>query len=588
VRQGKLLRSWVMVLFLSVFLVVLPGCQPNAAPTPPQPQPALEPQVEEETMTLKLHFVFNGKDLVVTREVPATRAVGRAAIQELIKGHVGADGEHRVLPPGTQLKDLKILDGIAYADFSREFRDNHWGGLISEVDTIYSVVNTLGEFPTVRAVQFLLEGSPLSTIGAGAVDLREPVKPQALTPEFCASIKAQLYDQSGETLPWSVWVKGEERLAVRDGFPETVLTGDCDGDGAAEIVMVDDKRVSIWDRKTSGGGWEKVWERKFHSFPDVTLAPTRGAGKEDVIVATADGIHIFGFNDGSYTQLGWQGVAGHILDLAAGDTTGDGRAEVMVLFGAPESAVSETNTGRIVIWELNGETYRRRQEEEFPFRRILLADFNGDQREELLALDERGLTVFGWKGSAYIELGNNPGAGSPLATMLTADLTGDGAHELIIRDDASAALYVYTWQESALRKLWQGPATEESVLGREVFAVQLEEGPVVLLAAVNVPGRYLVYSDRDGHWREQILAGASGEQILALGDVDGDGVAEIIFRRHQLLSNPTQWLYVGKLGSLPQPPPQEIETAQDKLQQVKGHEYAGQCRREAEQCVILN
>lgn len=536
-----------------VLLFLLSGCRPGTAPNPPDPEPPAEPGAAEKTITLKLHFVFGGKDHVVHREVPATRAVGRAAIQELIKGYLGPDGERGVLPPGTQLKDLTILGGIAYVDFSREFRDNHWGGLASEVDTVYSVVNTLGEFPTVQAVQFLLEGGPLTTIGSGAVDLAKPVKPCRITPDLYAQLAARLAGPAARSLSWNAWVKSEERLGLREGFPEAVLTGDTDGDGAAELIFTGAKRVSIWRRNT--GSFSRVWERKFNSAPQVVLAPTRGGNSHDLVVATEEGIFIFGWLDGGYAQLGWQGIPGTLLDLAAGDTTGDGRAEILALFGETGHDPEEVFGGRIVIWEWNGETYLRRREEQFSYRRILLADLTGDGRDEILAFARRGVTVFGWQGAAYVELTSNPVAGSALAVVLTCDVDGDGCADLVVRDDASPTLYVYAWREGGLTKLWQASSAEERVLGREVFAGPPDEGYPTLIAAANTPGSYVVYRNAAGTWQELILSGRGGEQVLAVDDVDGDGAVEIVFRRHQLLSNPVQWLYVGEPGPLPRPEP---------------------------------
>ena len=41
---------------------------------------------------------------------------------------------------------------------------------------IYSVVNTLGQFPTVQNVSFMVDGEPVDQI-AGYVDVSAPVRP---------------------------------------------------------------------------------------------------------------------------------------------------------------------------------------------------------------------------------------------------------------------------------------------------------------------------------------------------------------------------------------------------------------------------
>lgn len=548
-RRTKLGLALVTLILSGALLWGL-SSRPHPEPVAPAP---VAPSEENgaKSIKLKLHFVYDGQDHVVIREVPFARAVARAAIEELLKGSSGPEGERTVLPPGTQLRDITILDGIAYVDFSREFRDNHWGGLASEVDTIYSVVNTLGEFPTVRAVQFLLEGRPLKTIGAGAVDLAGPVKPQLITPAFYAELTARLSGPSEEALPWSAWVKSEERIALREGFPDGVLCGDLDGDGADELVLSGEKRVSIWDRGTRG--YEKTWERKFSSSPAISLAATRESRHVDLIVATDDGIFVFGWTNSGYVELGWQGLSARPTDIAAGDTNGDGRAEILALFGREQPESDEPTDGRIVIWEWNGEAYLKRREEAFPFRRLLLADVDGNGRAEILAFGQRGVAVYGWQGAAYVELGSNPAAGGALATLLPADVNGDGRAELVVRDDASPGLYVYSWQEGSFSKLWQELPPGDELPGRDLFLGPGAGAYPTLLAGTNIAGHYLLYRAQPEGWQELLLSGQSGEQVLALGDVDGDGALEIIFRRHQLLSNPVQWLYVGRPGSLPWP-----------------------------------
>ncbi|HHY93287.1 MAG TPA: hypothetical protein GX511_08095, partial [Firmicutes bacterium] len=549
-RQGTKIALVVLALLLAAVLVWAGGAgRPQPAPSLAPPPAPLDDV--SKILRLKLHFVYNGSDHVVKREVPATRAVARAALQELLQGYLGPQGEISVLPPGTELRDITILDGIAYVDFSRELRDNHWGGVAGEVDTIYSVVNTLGEFPTVRGVQFLVEGSPLRTIGAGAVNLAQPLKPRRITPTLYTELAARLVGPAAQALPWNSWVKSEERLALRDGFPEAVAAGDTDGDGADELVLTVGKRVSVWDR--GAGAFQSVWERKFSSAPRIVLAATRDAKRKELVVGVDEGIFIFGWTGGGYAQLGWQGIAGELQDLAVGDTDGNGRAEILALFGQVDSRSEELASGRIIIWEWNGETYLKRREEAFPFRRLLLADVNGDTREEILAFGRRGVTVFGWQQAAYVELGSNPAAGGALAGMLAGDVTGDGCADLVVRDEVAPSLYVYTWQQDGFRKLWQGAPTGGDVLGREVFLGPPSGGRATLLAATNRPGKYLLARSAAADWQKRELVGVSGEQVLGFADVDGDGAREIVYRRQQLLSNPVQWLYVGKLAPLTWP-----------------------------------
>jgi len=79
------------------------------------------------------------------------------------------------IPRGTKLLSLSVKDGIAYVNFSEEFRKNHPGGSLGEILTVYSVVNSLTEFPEIKKVQILIGGAFVETL-AGHVDLTSPLE----------------------------------------------------------------------------------------------------------------------------------------------------------------------------------------------------------------------------------------------------------------------------------------------------------------------------------------------------------------------------------------------------------------------------
>jgi germination protein M len=543
--RGCRAARFLVMAFLAIVIVIAVGCRqlsPSSAEAVPLKQAAENIATDETTIELKLHFIENGHEEIERRQVPATLAVARAAILELAKGRFESSTEQKVLPPGTRLRDIAILDGIAYVDFSREFRDNHWGSLASELDTIYSVVNTLAEFKTVRAVQFLLEGSPIDTIGAGVVDLAQPVRPSPMMPERYAQVSAELQVAAGPQLPWSSWISWEERVGFKVGFPDRVLAADTDGDGADELIIIHDKLVTIWKRQN--GAFQQVWERKFNSQPRALVASVEGGQSKHLVIGTAEGLYIFAWDKGNYNQLAWQGIGGTLVDLAVGDTTGTGQGQILALIGTRGRSNVRTESTSIVIWEWNGETYIMQREVNFSAHKILVEDITGDGIDEVLAINKDGLTVFSWQGAAYVEVASNPGAGVEHAAVLTADLTGDGRPELIIRDGQSPYLYIYTWQQGALRKLWQG-APSDVGLGWEIFAGIGPDNKAALIASTQEPGYYMIYQQGEDGWEKNIITGSGSEEILALADVDGDGTANIIFRRWQLLSSPTKWIYVG-------------------------------------------
>ncbi|NLB73032.1 MAG: N-acetylmuramoyl-L-alanine amidase [Firmicutes bacterium] len=123
------------------------------------------------------------------REIPGLGAESnpdlRASrvVQELIKGPARGSVLCPTLPRGTSLKSVKIVDNVAYVDFSKEITENHWGGSRAEELTVYSIVNTLTDVPGIKEVQILIEGLVSSTI-AGHIILDKPLSPNFDIIEF--------------------------------------------------------------------------------------------------------------------------------------------------------------------------------------------------------------------------------------------------------------------------------------------------------------------------------------------------------------------------------------------------------------------
>ncbi|MDN5347249.1 MAG: hypothetical protein PWP65_813 [Clostridia bacterium] len=180
------------VIFLLLAVVLTSGCglaqrfgaksgQPEAQVQVPEanarPLEKVEAQGGGETRKVVLYFADpTGQRLVAQeREIPKVEGIARATIQELIKGPGLESNLLPTIPAGTVLKDINIRpDGLARVDFSRELVENHSGGSIGENLTVYSIVNTLTQFPSVKKVEILVEGKKVKTL-AGHVDVSDPI-----------------------------------------------------------------------------------------------------------------------------------------------------------------------------------------------------------------------------------------------------------------------------------------------------------------------------------------------------------------------------------------------------------------------------
>ena len=114
------------------------------------------------------------------REIFGTASPGDRAKQILSDLIAGPAGEFamRALPPGTQLRQVYVLDnGVAYIDFSQDLRRGIGGGSSEELLTIYAIVDSVAlNVSEIKRVGILIEGEPVETLN-GHVDLRRPLPP---------------------------------------------------------------------------------------------------------------------------------------------------------------------------------------------------------------------------------------------------------------------------------------------------------------------------------------------------------------------------------------------------------------------------
>jgi hypothetical protein len=161
-----------------------PSAEPSAGPASPEPSgtpsatPTPSPTSEPGGATsVKIYLFMDEKLVPVRRQIEATVAVGRAALNALFEGPT--DKEAAASPPlttavpdGTILLGLDIADGLATVDLSREFESG--GGSASMSGRLAQVVYTLTQFPTVDRVAFELDGEPVTAFSGEGIVLDGP------------------------------------------------------------------------------------------------------------------------------------------------------------------------------------------------------------------------------------------------------------------------------------------------------------------------------------------------------------------------------------------------------------------------------
>lgn len=120
-----------------------------------------------ETSEVKVFFSNSNLDPEVTcvkvfpvaRKIAKTEAIGRAALEALMKGpNQGevVDGYQTNLNSGIKINSLKIQNGLAEADFSEELETTGGSCRVSAIRA--QITETLKQFPTVKEVKISING----------------------------------------------------------------------------------------------------------------------------------------------------------------------------------------------------------------------------------------------------------------------------------------------------------------------------------------------------------------------------------------------------------------------------------------------
>jgi hypothetical protein len=157
----------------------------SVPPTTPATESTTTAPVETAHITATLCYgSSDGRTLVpVRREVPLATGVVEQGRQILTVQFQDAPQPYvQVVPKGTKLRAFYVTDrGDAFVDLSGEVVSAHPGGSLTELLTVYAVVNAITtNLPAVQRVQLLVEGKEVDTI-AGHVDVRRPLERDSTT-----------------------------------------------------------------------------------------------------------------------------------------------------------------------------------------------------------------------------------------------------------------------------------------------------------------------------------------------------------------------------------------------------------------------
>lgn len=192
------IKTLLIVALVSLLVVAIVGCEEKGAPNKsaadlpnqaskvqdakekPDDQNAADKiktasSIQPQLISITLYFSDEQAEYLIpeTRHIEKSENIAKAALEELIKGPKESS-LHATVPSETRVLGVDIEKDTAYANFSKELVDKHWGGSTGELMTITSIVNTLTEFENIKKVQILVEGKVVETI-AGHLDVSRPL-----------------------------------------------------------------------------------------------------------------------------------------------------------------------------------------------------------------------------------------------------------------------------------------------------------------------------------------------------------------------------------------------------------------------------
>jgi len=94
------------------------------------------------------------------------------ALKELIKPPAG-DSLIRIVPETTVINSVAVNDKIAEVDLSESFMTDRFVSDTTDILLIYSIVNTLTEFPEIHAVTLFVNGKKIDIFGQ--LDIKDPI-----------------------------------------------------------------------------------------------------------------------------------------------------------------------------------------------------------------------------------------------------------------------------------------------------------------------------------------------------------------------------------------------------------------------------
>jgi|GEM_PF-2401820 len=147
--------------------------QDDVEETVPRESEDADQEEVPQTVTINVYFADQMGEYLVgeARTIPYEHRYSNALV-ELMKLPVD-EKLIKLIPDTASINSLDVKEGTAYVDFSRKFVEDRFVSDTADILLVYSIVNTLTEFPDINSVVLNIEGEKLDILGM--LDLSEPL-----------------------------------------------------------------------------------------------------------------------------------------------------------------------------------------------------------------------------------------------------------------------------------------------------------------------------------------------------------------------------------------------------------------------------
>ncbi len=370
--------------------------------------------------------------------------------------------------------------------------------------------------------------------------------------------------------------------------------------GSQVVVVASDPSSALTAWKAGGAGFEQVWraaprtadedfaKRRAEAFSTSgdaapIVADVDGDGSNDLVVLDPYGITVYGRTPAYYALPELHDNAA----LAVLDADGDGALDFVTQRVKSGAAVIEAfkriPAGLVSLWSRPMTGYRTA---------LVAGDVDGDGQKELISAYDT-LTILKRRGATWDAAAELPTSNAAVRAIEVADVDRDGRNEIVaggsngrvsifkFRKGAGRDTYPVAWQSAFLAApelLGRGGVglPSAAVYGIAVADVNGDKHPEIVVSTmemgrvgekdINPSPRTLVFEFNGRGDFVQAWASGHGSQAgaarLAAGDLDGDGVAEIVagrdvYRRapgggYQASGPVCPMCTVGVIGNLPE------------------------------------